>query len=245
VAEKLTKDELRAQRRAEWEKKASKESRDAKFKKYGIWSIVAVVVIGVLFVFYKAAVSNPSSSLPQTVNIPPVTASDVQTGPKNAKVTLVEYSDFQCPTCGLYYPIVKQLESDFKDSVNFVYRFFPLVGVHQNAKISAQAAYAANLQGKFSEMEDKLFTNQKDWAESSDPMPIFEGYAKEIGLDLEKYNADLQADSTAKVMDDAYQNAVSSGIQGTPTFFLNGQPIQNPNGYDDFKNLLNSALSSK
>jgi protein-disulfide isomerase len=241
VANKLTKDEMREQRRAEWKQEAEKKSKEEKIKKYGIWSVVALIVIAVGFVFYKAATttSTPTNDL---IKAPAVETRDIQTGPKDAKATLIEYSDFQCPTCALYYPLVKQLTDEYKGRINFVYRIFPLENVHPNAFASAQAAYAAHLQGKFWEMEDLLFTNQTKWAELADPKQTFVGYANQLKLDTAKFEADYDSDATKKEVSRQRDSATSSLVQGTPTFFLNGQLIDNPQGYDAFKKLIDEAL---
>ncbi len=150
--------------------------------------------------------------------MPPLTADDVSMGTQNAKVTLVEYADFQCPACGYYYPLTKQLEQDFKGKVRFVYRFFPLSS-HQFGMLSAQAAYAALLQGKFWEMHDMLFANQKDWAAATDARPIFVDYAKKLGLNMQKFQQDMDAASTTTFLNKEEQTALDAGVNSTPTFF--------------------------
>lgn len=244
MADKLTKDQLRELRREQWKQEAEKKSKDEKIKKYGIWSLIALVAIGVIFIFYKA-VSAPSTPTSQLIQVPPVEASDIQTGPKNAKATLIEYSDFQCPTCGLYYPLVKQLTQAYKGRVNFVYRMFPLENVHKNAFVAGQAAYSAQLQGKFAQMEDQLFTKQSEWSDLPDPKQKFVEYAKQAGLDTAKFEADFDSDAVKKEVSRQRDGAISIGVQGTPTFFLNGKMLSNPQGYDDFKKLIDQALSSK
>jgi protein-disulfide isomerase len=243
MAEKLTKDEKRALRRAEWEQEEGKKEKEEKIKKYGILSLVVLVALAVGFIFYKAAVSSPTPAN-QSVNIPEASSEDIQTGPKDAKATLVEYSDFQCPACAINYPLVKQLSEEYKGKLNIIYRFFPLESAHPNAKISAQAAYAAHLQGKFWEMESLLFTNQNAWAGLPDPKQTFVEYAKQAGLDTAKFEADLMSEETIKVVETQRDSALSIGIQSTPSFFLNGEMIS-PQGYEDFKALVENALSSK
>lgn len=243
MADKLTKDELRELRREQWKQEAEKKSKEEKIKKYGIWFLITLVVLAIIFVFYKA-VSAPSTPTSQLIQVPSVEKNDIQTGPKDAKATLIEYSDFQCPTCGLYYPFVKQLSQDYKGKVNFVYRMFPLENVHKNALASSQAGYAAQLQGKFAQMEDQLFTKQSEWSDLADPKQMFMEYAKQAGLDTAKFEADYDSDIVKNEVSRQRDSATSIGVQGTPTFFLNGKMLSNPQGYDDFKKLVDEALKN-
>src|SRR5581483_10583175 len=103
-------------------------------------------------------------------------------GQGQAGVTLVEYGDYECPFCGQYYPIVKQVEQEFDQQIHFQFRNFPLVSIHQNAFAGARAAEAAALQNKFWEMHDTLYQNQTQWSQSSDPTTFFNQYAQQLGL---------------------------------------------------------------
>lgn len=136
---KLTKREKKELRRLEWQEKAKLEQRNATVKKYSIWAgvvfIIAVVILGL--VWLVNAPSGPTSSL----SVPAISASDITEGNKTAKVTLIEYADFQCPACAAYHPFVNQLLSDFKDKIYYAYRMFPLTNIHKNAHISSQAGY--------------------------------------------------------------------------------------------------------
>jgi protein-disulfide isomerase len=167
---------------------------------------------------------------------------DWAVGPTDAKVTVVEYLDFECEACGAYYPITTQLKEEYKDSMRFVVRYFPLPG-HKNSKPSAYAVEAAGKQGKFWEMYNILFINQKNWGEGQvADQNIFEKYAVEIGLDIEQWRKDVASPEVAKRVDDSYKEAMSLGLQGTPSFFLNGKKIANPQGYDAFKKLIEAGL---
>ena len=125
------------------------------------------------------------------MNLAPVSASDWTKGDKNAAVTLVEYADFQCPACGTYYPIVKQVVEKYGNRILYVYREFPLAQIHKNGDLAARAAEAAGLQGKYWEMLDQLYTNQNSWAEASDAESQMEAYAKTIGMDTARWRSDL------------------------------------------------------
>jgi protein-disulfide isomerase len=137
-------------------------------------------------------------------------------------VTLVEFSDFQCPACSAVQPMLTQLLTKYQGKVKFVYRYFPLVSIHKNAQMSAQAAEAAGLQGKFWEMHDKLFITQTAWEGIADPKEIFVGYARDLGLDTTKFATDLVS---APVVDEVNADSAAAtryNLQGTPTFFVNG-----------------------
>lgn len=244
---KLTKEEkkqLRKQEKQEWEKQLDNEKRNSLIKKIAIWGGVGLfLIIGVWGIYAASTQSSSNTNASQTtITMPKVTTSDFQTGSSTSKVTVVEYADFQCPACKAYYPIVKQLQQDYGDNLHFVYRFFPLENIHKNAALSAQAAYAASKQGKFWEMHDRLFDTQDTWAELPNPTDTFVGYAKDLGLNLDQFKSDYTSDAAQKFVNDSYQTALNLGLQGTPSFFLNGKFIENPQGYQPFKDLIAKEL---
>ena len=146
-------------------------------------------------------------------------------GPDNAPAKLEEFGDFECPPCGLFHPILVQMHKEFGDKLQITFREYPLAPAHQHAIAAASAAEAAGLQGKFWEMHDLLYENQKAWHETFDVRPIFEGYAKQIGLDMNRYQKDLNSDEVAKRITDDGKRAHSMGVKGTPTVFLNGKEV--------------------
>lgn len=164
-------------------------------------------------------------------------------GTKDAKVTLVEFGDFQCPACGASYPIITQLLNNYSGKVNFVFRNFPLA-IHKNAQSAAEAAEAAGAQGKFFEMYDALYQNQADWGESNKAMDFYIKYAQTIGLDVEKFKTDV----TSNKYDSKIQNDINDGnalgVNATPTFFLNGEKISGGLPYDQFKTKIDAAFNS-
>jgi protein-disulfide isomerase len=164
-------------------------------------------------------------------------------GPVDAKVTIVEYLDFECEACGAYYPIVSQLKKEYKDSMRFVVRYFPLPG-HGNSKTAAYAVEAAGKQGKFWEMHDILFAKQAEWGEQKVAnQQQFEKYAVEAGvMNIDQWKTDVKSDEVMKRVDDSYKEAVSLNLQGTPSFFLNGKKIESPRGYEPFKKLIEDSL---
>lgn len=137
-------------------------------------------------------------------------------------VIIVEFSDFQCPACfNVQEPLTKILKK-FEGKITFVYRYFPLITIHKNAQISAQAAEAAGIQGKFWEMHDKLFSTQNIWEGMADPKETFIGYAKELELDINKFVNEIDSQKVRDAVNNDSQDATRFKISGTPTFYVNG-----------------------
>lgn len=206
--------------------------------------VVSAIVAGfvVLGVVYFIAIKTGGDSFDSgAVVVPEVGAvfqSDRIKGDKNSKTVFVEYSDFQCPACDAYYPIVKQLTQEFKN-ISIIYRHFPLAQ-HANARPAAQAAEAAGQQGKFWEMHNLLFDNQNSWSSSKSAEEIFTAYAQTLKLDIEKFKTDYNSQKTRTKIEADYQSGASE-IDGTPTFFLNDKKIQNPQNYADFRSIIQQA----
>ena len=143
---------------------------------------------------------------------------DHSAGPENAGVTLVEYGDFECPHCGRAYPLVKAIQGELGDTLRFVFRNFPLTQGHPHAEHAAQAAESAAAQQRYWEMHDKLFENQ-DALEDAD----LAGYAEEIGIDAARLSRELASGTYAARVRTDFMGGVRSGVNGTPTFFVNGE----------------------
>lgn len=151
------------------------------------------------------------------VTIPPVSERDHSQGPATAPVTLVEYGDYECLYCGEAYPIVKDIKRWLGNELRFVFRNFPITSSHMNAQLAAEAAEAAGAQGKFWEMHDYLFKHQK--ALDYDHIAW---YAKTRGLDMVRFNREITEHRyEARVRED-FVNGFKGGVNGTPTFFING-----------------------
>lgn len=146
-------------------------------------------------------------------------------GPEDAPVTLEEFGDFECPPCGLLHPVLKTMEKEFGPRLRVIFREFPLVPTHPHALVAARSAEAAGLQGKFWEMHDLLFENQKTWHEQFDARPTFEGYAQKLGLDLERFRRDLSSQVVEQRIFLDGKRAHAIGVKGTPTVFLNGREV--------------------
>ena len=166
-------------------------------------------------------------------------------GNPNAPVTLEEFGDFQCPTCGTYYLDVKKIESEFGDKLKVIFREYPLLPMHEHALMAAQAAEAAGLQGKFWEMHDKLYENQTTWVAAKDLVPVFVDYAKQIGIDPDRFMKDLSAETVATRISQDGIRAHSFGLRGTPSFFVNGKEAKDdqwkPEG---LRQMIKEALST-
>ena len=218
--------------------------------KFVLSIIVATILIlvGAVFFFSKmdsSSSSDSNSSTPvsqENQKLLEVVSDDYIKGNKDASVTIVEYLDFECEACGAYYPLVKQLAEEFKNDVRFVNRYFPLPG-HKNGLPAALAVEAAGKQGKYWEMHNILFDNQKTWGEKQSPDPsIFEGYAKQIGLNMEQFKKDVSSNEVKERVNRDKNSGTKLGVSGTPTFFLNGEKIPNPKTPEDFKTFINAAI---
>ncbi|KKT86495.1 MAG: Protein-disulfide isomerase [Parcubacteria group bacterium GW2011_GWC1_45_9] len=168
--------------------------------------------------------------------------SDWKRGNPGAKVTLVEYSDFQCPACAVYYPVVEKIVQDYSDKILFVYRQFPLTRIHKNANLAAFAGEAAGRQNQFWQMSEKLFENQEIWSNANSAKEIFLGYAKELKLDEAEFLRDLESEAVKEKVFQDYQSGLKFQVDGTPSFFINGKRIQNPAGYESFKSIIEAEL---
>lgn len=146
-------------------------------------------------------------------------------GPTTAPVQIEEFGDFECPPCGVFHPILDQMKAEFGDKLHITFREFPLVPTHQHALAAASAAEAAGLQGKFWEMHKLLYDRQQKWKEEFDVRPVFEGYAKEIGLDVERYKRDVGSDLVQQRIFQDGKRGHSLGVKGTPTVFMNGREV--------------------
>jgi len=176
---------------------------------------------------------NKSAQLTQ-----PVSARDHREGPDDAPLTLVEYGDYQCPYCGAAYPVVKSIQKTLGKKLRFVFRNFPLTQAHPYAMVAAETAEAAALQGKFWEMHDLLF-EQQTFLEPD----IIPSWAKKVGLNMEKFGKDIQEGGIAKRIKEDRQSGIRSGVNGTPTFYVNGTRYDGSPDYDSLLAALESELA--
>ena len=195
-----------------------------------IAAVLVAAVAGTWMLLRSQKSSDPANNAaPPPGTEPPGAEPPHVRGNANAPVTLEEFADFQCPSCGAYYPELKKIESEFGDRLRVIFRERPLVPPHEHALIAAQAAEAAGLQGRFWEMHDKLYENQKAWSEARDLTPILVDYAKQIGLDTDRFMKDLNGEEVAQRIFQDGKRAHALNVTGTPTFYVNGKEAKDDN----------------
>jgi protein-disulfide isomerase len=146
-------------------------------------------------------------------------------GPADAAVTLVQYGDYECPYCGQAYPIVKEVQAHLADRLRFVFRNFPIATSHPHAERAAEAAEAAATQGKFWQMHDVLYENQRRLRDGD-----LRAYAERLQLDLERFDVEMAEHVHAERIHEDFMSGVRSGVNGTPTFYING--VRHDDSYD-------------
>lgn len=242
MEQELTKKERKEFRRKERRQETEKQKRSRGLKRFALWGgaplVLALGAWGVIALVPEPPETYEDSSLPV------LTEQDHIKGAAAGEVVLVEYGDFQCPACRSYLPMLNQLQEDFGGRVTFVYRHYPLRSIHPQAQAAARASEAAALQGKFWAMHDMLFENQSEWAGKRNAQEMFAEYAAALELDRETFQADLESDAVKDKVQQDFSGGNVAGVPGTPTFFLNGTRISNPQNYNAFKAILEQALSS-
>jgi protein-disulfide isomerase len=166
----------------------------------------------------------------------PVTSRDHIQGSEDAPLTLVEYGDYECPSCGSAYPIVKRIQEQFRKRLRFVFRNFPLSEIHPHAESAAETAEFAAAQGRFWEMHDLLFENQEQLSQA-----LYSELAEELGLSQTALQQALEEGEYKVRVRADFSSGVRSGVNGTPTFFINGTRHDGPFDYET----LVSALREK
>ena len=201
-----------------------------------IIGVVLVAVIAAVVVMSRRAPDDPTTpaqngpntnagATPAAPRQPVAGASNpYERGGKNAPVTLEEFSDFQCPACGNLEPGLRKVVQDYGERVRLVFRNYPLP-MHRYAFFAARAAEAAGQQGKFWEMHDALYDNQKEWSDSMEPRVQFDSYATRLGLDVQRFKADMDRQDLADRINADRRRGDSLNVRGTPTVFLNGREL--------------------
>ena len=218
--------------------------------------IGAVLVAGLLAVWRLSRPGEPANSsrngsTPSPGSMPEGAKPPHIRGNANARVTLEEFADFECGSCGAYHPELKKIEAEFGDRLRVIFRQNPLYPSHKYSVIAAQAAEAAGLQGEnfFWLMHDKLFENQKAWVEAKDKdalVTIFVDYAKQIGLDSDRFMRDLNGEAVAQRLFQDGKRGHALGVQGTPTFFVNGKEARGESWKPDgLRAMINEALAGR
>ena len=208
--------------------------------------IAAVLVAAVALTWSLLRSSHPDQSSTNTASPEGPSGADpphIRGNPK-ATVTLEEFGDFECPVCATYSVEVKKIEAEFGDRLRVIFREYPLYPTpHKHALIAAQAAEAAGLQGRFWDMHDKLYENQKAWSEATDVMPMFIDYARQIGLDIDRFGRELNGEIVATRITQDGIRAHAHAVSGTPSFFVNGKEAKDQSwSPEGLREMINAAL---
>ncbi|MEK6887652.1 MAG: DsbA family protein [Candidatus Aenigmatarchaeota archaeon] len=194
-----------------------------------MYIIVAVVIVALIAGFFVLNSGKTGYVVKQT--------GDNIRGSVNAKVTIIEYSDFQCPFCGKAEPTIKQVLAAYPDDVKFVYRHFPLPS-HSEAVKAAEASECAAQQGMFWEYHDKLFENQKSLY-----VPMLKDYAKQMGFNTTDFNACLDSGAMYSKVQANLKEGQAAGVTGTPAFFVNGKLISGAQPFSVFDSAIKTELA--
>ena len=211
-----------------------------------------IIVVGVALVTFGSGTMLYRAKRPQVKNIPEsqsvAAGSDASAhvrGNPDARVTLEEFGDFQCPPCGQFAVFVEELLKEYDSRLRVVFRNFPLPA-HEHAREAALAAEAAGFQGKFWEMHDTLYREQSAWSKAPNTRELFESYAGTLGLDLEQFKKDMESDKARGRVDSDHALGDFLGVKVTPTLFINNRPVdpqeKNPEGV---RAAINAALAEK
>lgn len=223
-----------------------------------IFAAVAVLLIGGLVVYSR--LSNPGANVSTVDEKTLLAASDTSGqiadrsfGKPDSKVILIEYGDFQCPSCGGAYPQIKEITEEYSDRILFIFRNFPLASIHPNARAAAAAVEAAGLQGKYWEMNNLMFENQDNWGtlNGTQRTETFRGYAESLNLDTKKFLEDVASENVTRKISFDQALGKKAGVSATPTFFLNGEKVNEEISNNvvqgdgaKLKDALNKALDS-
>ena len=204
---------------------------------------VAMIVAVIVALTAAVMLSRPGdSAAPSTSTYgasEPLVRDDSPRLTSGTDAVFVEFLDFECEACGAAHPVIEDLREKYGDRVTFVVRYLPL---HSNSVNAALAAEAAKEQGEFEAMHDKLFETQTEWSHSETSQEkTFTGYAKELGLDMKQYRADLKDPALMERIEQSKKDAQDLGVTGTPTFFLDGEKFE-PSTIEDFDTALDDAV---
>lgn len=187
--------------------------------------VVTLALAGVVYVLVQQSSTAPPAADDEAPQVVRPSSHVLDDGGPDA-VTLVEFLDFECEACGAFYPIVEDLRERYEGEITYIVRYFPLPG-HGNSTNAARAAEAAAEQDRFEDMYRRLFETQAEWGESAESKAdLFRGFAQELGLDMDAYDAAVASEATAARVDLDLQEGQRLGVTSTPTFFVDGVPVQ-------------------
>ncbi len=208
--------------------------------------IIGLIAVAIIIAIGWVVMTPPGGDTgDREVNISLV-EEDLTLGDDDAPVTIVKYSDLQCPACAAYDGLLSQLLGEYDDSeVQYVYRHFPLRGSFAYSDIAGQALESGARLGEFEEMKTELFLNQAEWSQLSSVDEVrtaFIGYAESLGLDAEEFESLLDSDDVKSKVERDYQSGIAIGVSSTPTFIVNSRRITNPNSIEEFRAIIDADL---
>lgn len=209
------------------------------------WGVIAAVVIVLVGIFMLTGDKSSNTKSTSTS-----AASSHLEGKGSSGVTLVEYGDYQCPYCQVYSTTVKAAVEKYKDQITFQFVNFPLTSIHQNAFAGSRAAEAAGKQNKYWEMHDILYANNdpngsSGWVASNSPTSYFNQFATQIGLNLDQFKKDYASSAVNDTINADMAKGNKLGVEGTPSFFINGKKATINNSAEDFDKVLTAAINAK
>ena len=205
---------------------------------------VVVIAVAIMFVISRNTGAEAPTDRAGTAAVAVRADSNRLSTAPGSTVDFVEFLDFECEACGAVFPAVEQLRTQYGDRVNFVIRYFP-ISSHFNSMRAAQAVESAAQQGKLEEMYKLMYETQTEWSEQQVPKDdLFRSYAQQIGLDMARYDATYSDPATQARIEADRQDGLTLGVEGTPTFFINGEKIQ-PRSMDDLTGALDAALAGQ
>ncbi|MCC7369638.1 MAG: thioredoxin domain-containing protein [Chloroflexi bacterium] len=201
--------------------------------------VALAVVAGLFLLFSGSSGSSASATKSQGAGVL-VRDDSIRFGPPDAKVTIVEFLDYECEACAAMHPTFERIRKEYGDRVTTVIRYFPL---HKNSVLAFKAAEAAGRQGKYEAMYAMLFEQQRVWGEKNEPQTeVFVDFARRLGLDVEQFRRDLGDPTIDEKIGRDRADAMAAGVRGTPTFFINGVQAGNVMPYDQMKSKIEAAL---
>lgn len=218
-------------------------------KRYVLWGGLLGAMLLVVFVMVQmvdqdagnesVAVSADNNRGEQGVLAP--RENDWMKGNPEADVVIVKYSDFQCPACRFYASMDDRLSQDLGDDILFIYRHFPLRNF-QYSGLASRYAEAAGRQGNFWGMHDLIYINQQRWSRSDDAEPIFNEFVEALELDSRQLEQDLEDPELMERIEADYQSGQNAGVRAVPALFINGEAVDNPRSFEDYRSLIDSYL---
>lgn len=235
----------------------NKPSSEPSFYKSNYFTIPLAIIIAGAMISGAVLLSNNKNQKNQIRNLPNQLQEeedlskiysvspddDPRQGEAKSKVTIIEFSDFQCPFCKKALPTVKKILKNYQGQIEFVYRDFPL-DFHKQAQNAAEAAQCANEQNKFWEYHDLLFEKQNEWAKS-EGLEFFKKYAQELKLEMEKFNRCLEGHKYKEEVEKDLKDGEEVEVSGTPTFFINGRKLTGARSYEEFKKIIDEEIEKQ